>query len=452
MLDILKEFGSVGTFQPEKSLKTTAKAGYFYYKIENVSKPFFISMRNLGSFREWSYSWHSLEQFLVEPGDSIYINFDDQKKLTTFSGRGSAKFKWANDAYHYNQRFNIMPPSAYYSYNSLFPELSLITTYNQATLENLRDELSPAAYAILRAQTLKRVNSTYSTLISHRFGEVVENTAIFNSWIKSYEDQLLNYPIDTTQSFLKSYSNVYSLLMVNKAKSRFIYNKIKNLPNPKDDYTLLKNSYPKGILRDKAITAYLFIAIANNKKLDSLLKDAITEVSHPPYRHKLVELQNAFGIGMPVKDFDFKDINGNTVKLRDFRGKFVLVDMWFTGCSGCIDVAKGLPAVEYAFKGNPDVQFVSLCVDRRAETWHKSIDPRDPHGKSYTHHTTATTKYLYVGDGGNHPFIERYNPNQSYPKLLLIDKDGKMYSSTPTHPVNEKSQKSLITEIKKALL
>ena len=36
--------------------------------------------------------------------------------------------------------------------------------------------------------------------------------------------------------------------------------------------------------------------------------------------------------GLPAPDFEVRDMSGDMVRLSDFRGRYVLLDFWFTGC------------------------------------------------------------------------------------------------------------------------
>lgn len=57
-------------------------------------------------------------------------------------------------------------------------------------------------------------------------------------------------------------------------------------------------------------------------------------------------------IGSPAPDFTLKDLNGNDVSLKDFRGQPVFVSFWFTGCPIC---AKELANVQEFHKGFGDL-------------------------------------------------------------------------------------------------
>lgn len=48
-----------------------------------------------------------------------------------------------------------------------------------------------------------------------------------------------------------------------------------------------------------------------------------------------------FKSGALVYNFSYEDAQGNEVQLSDFKGKWVWIDIWFTGCGACQYVAKG---------------------------------------------------------------------------------------------------------------
>ncbi len=64
----------------------------------------------------------------------------------------------------------------------------------------------------------------------------------------------------------------------------------------------------------------------------------------------------------PVPDLSFADLDGTRLTLRDFRGRYVLLNVWATWCPPC---RKELPSLDrlQAELGGADFQVVALSTD-----------------------------------------------------------------------------------------
>lgn len=72
----------------------------------------------------------------------------------------------------------------------------------------------------------------------------------------------------------------------------------------------------------------------------------------------LAGIQEGFA-GAAARDFTLRDIDGKRVRLRDFRGKTVLLDFWATWCPACV---RALPALEKECEAHSG-SMVLLAVD-----------------------------------------------------------------------------------------
>jgi len=66
------------------------------------------------------------------------------------------------------------------------------------------------------------------------------------------------------------------------------------------------------------------------------------------------------GINKPAPDFSLKDLNGGTVKLRDLRGKVVVLDFWATWCAACKPSFTQLQKVHEMYRDYRNVAFLAL--------------------------------------------------------------------------------------------
>ncbi len=65
-------------------------------------------------------------------------------------------------------------------------------------------------------------------------------------------------------------------------------------------------------------------------------------------------------IGYPAPDFTLTDLDGNAVRLRDFRGKVIFLNFWAIRCPAC---RAEMPAMEEVYQEYKDEGVVIIGVD-----------------------------------------------------------------------------------------
>ena len=67
---------------------------------------------------------------------------------------------------------------------------------------------------------------------------------------------------------------------------------------------------------------------------------------------------NNLEAGSVAKDFEMRDRDGNLVKLSDFKGKLVYMDIWATWCGPCVEEIPNMEKLYQHYKDDPRVLLV----------------------------------------------------------------------------------------------
>ena len=120
--------------------------------------------------------------------------------------------------------------------------------------------------------------------------------------------------------------------------------------------------------------------------------------------------------GAPAPAFVLKDYKERTVRLSDYAGKVLVVDVWATWCGGCIANLPHFIEMSEKYKGRDDIEFITISIDdRRAyNTWKYSI-PR--------HKLMGFTNLIALKDECD--FLEKYMIT-GIPRYFIIDREGKI--------------------------
>lgn len=115
-------------------------------------------------------------------------------------------------------------------------------------------------------------------------------------------------------------------------------------------------------------------------------------------------------INTAAPDFSGKDMNNNSVKLSDFKGKVVLLDFW---ASWCVPCKKSIPYFIEYYNNNKDTNLIIVAVN---------VDTDPENFKSFRNKLTQDFPFTVILDNENN-IIKKYNID-AMPTTLFIDKKG----------------------------
>lgn len=132
--------------------------------------------------------------------------------------------------------------------------------------------------------------------------------------------------------------------------------------------------------------------------------------------------------------FTLPDIEGNEVKLSDYRDKIVVLNFWTTWCKYCKTEMPEFQEAqkEYAESGD-DVVMLTVNVQEDEETV-----------KKYLSDNGITLPVLIDKDGS---IAAAYGVN-GFPTTYIIRKDGTLYKYAPG-AIDKKTLKKMVDEIRK---
>ena len=67
--------------------------------------------------------------------------------------------------------------------------------------------------------------------------------------------------------------------------------------------------------------------------------------------------------GKPLPGFNYVDLNNRTYNQENCKGKIVVINFWFIGCTSCVAEMPKLNELVTSYKNRDDVLFISLAFD-----------------------------------------------------------------------------------------
>ncbi|WP_067149769.1 TlpA family protein disulfide reductase [Pseudotamlana agarivorans] len=367
----------------------------------------------------------------LEAGDDINVSFDmeDFNNSIKFSGKGAAY-----NTYLLEKSALIKEGMAEYDNIYLLneSEYKIVSEKQEAKLlellsntKNLPQEYIKREERNIKYGYLKQLNDYESN-----HGHYTKNAdyKVTSSFLNGLED--IDYNNFTDFVFSYSYSNLLYKHLDKEAK------KIADSLGIEQDVAYMKalntleNQKIKNIVSYKKAEFGITITADLEQYFSEYLKASTNEANNENVR-KSYELQLKVASGNPSPKFtNYKNIDGSTTSLDDFKGKYVYIDVWATWCAPCKAEIPFLKEIEKKYH-DKNIEFVSISVDQAKNThkWEKMVKDMELEGVQ-----------IMADKDFESQFIQDYFI-KAIPKFILLDPQGRIVTSNAPRP----SEPSLVT-------
>lgn len=229
-------------------------------------------------------------------------------------------------------------------------------------------------------------------------------------------DEYRNYMIETAHVFDEAGKNIRQLYPKVLAEMSYIGE------NTKSD------KVRESLIHFLAFTYVEGNGVENITDLQNLYYTYVTSPRLNDIFKKACAKWDKAAVGRPSPVFKGVDVNGKEMTLRDFRGKYIYIDMWATWCGPCQKELPFLKKLEEKFKGR-NIVFVGLSIDQDKAKWAARVKSG-----------TLSGTQLYIGKGSK--FQSDYRIS-GIPRFILLDPNGRIVNPDMTRPSSEDTEKIL---------
>ncbi|MFK7946981.1 MAG: TlpA family protein disulfide reductase [Saprospiraceae bacterium] len=387
---------------------------------------------------------NELELYL-EPGDSIYINFDNWDMEGTLEISGMKRVEQQN-------KYLLDIAKEMYPYLSGNNAMHFFRDLNEEEYQTHAEELKRKQERFLK--TYQRETAFSSSFLNYVRCEIEYTWAASLLNYPAYHQFFNNQenPMIMSEKFYRflrkvNYLNLYDL---NSNAYRdfldaFVNHKMENLPQAAN---VLHRYFYKNrikIIHDNLngdalnyMLAQTFISAYQRGELYELAKDVEDFLmsnaleSYKDVVDSLYKIASTLRPGQIAPNFELETLDGGSMSFSDLKGKVIYVDFWATWCGPCKKEMEHSKKLKEQFR-NEDVVFVYISLDdtKDKDMWQWFVRQNQIEGI-----------HLMAKGGFNSDIAKAYNVT-GVPTYYLIDKNGQIASNTPKRP----SQPGLAQEI-----
>lgn len=149
------------------------------------------------------------------------------------------------------------------------------------------------------------------------------------------------------------------------------------------------------------------------KALYARLPDAVRHTPEAELAYQYLYPAATVGVGDAMVDGELYDVQGGSHHLSQFKGRYILLDFWSSGCGPCIESLPELEEIAELYRDT--LAIVSISIDPQ-KSWKAFVEKRQMKGNQWNELRKAGTG-LAMSYGV-----------KGYPHYVLIAPDGKIQS------------------------
>jgi len=133
---------------------------------------------------------------------------------------------------------------------------------------------------------------------------------------------------------------------------------------------------------------------------------------------------NALLSGQLAPELAFRNKDGEEVRLSDFKGKVVVLDVWATWCGPCVKQSPYFEKLAEKYK-NQNIEFLAISIDSNKKAWEKYLEKHPKSTKQLITNRTVFAAYLIHG----------------IPRFMVFDSKGLIVDAFAARPSDPKLEK-----------
>lgn len=370
---------------------------------------------------------NSTEHVYLKPSDELVISFDAQKfnETLSYTGEGSeannylvAKGKLQLERKKDTDKFYEGDENDYKK-KILAIDKEMKDLLAEVTSESFKKEEKKN----LRYGYLFDIYN-YPNMMKFNFGKKVTVS-------ESFFSELEGINFDNTENYLKY--PYYKYLAGTKWKKQ-----VEKADSFEEMSNIIQTIRSKQIFVDVIINSFYRIADTpeKSKMHFKLIKKFVPNQEFIKKAKEEYEKVKSTSNGKKSPNFKFKDRNEKLVELVNFKGKYVLIDIWATWCVPCLKQVPYLKKLEKKYH-DKNIVFIGISVDDKDEykLWKETLDKKKMGGIQ-----------LFADKSFESDFVDAFGV-ASIPRFILISPEGTIvesHFSKPSHKITEDKLDALL--------